>query len=159
MAGHCKIRDLVAFSLWYKLTVSRSLNVSSCFTETSDDTGFNSCYTYAWHQKLLAQPFFLSLTPCDGPRSHQRNGQCASCLPLYQNETAFSTMYTSHVSTCSAVFMCLAHLLDVVSLLAGSNRNSYVVQGTDGPRPMAIFELLDYIVNEVCCVLWNTLGR
>ena len=49
--------------------------------------------------------------------------------------------------------MCLAHLLDVVSLLAGSNRNSYVVQGTDGPRPMAIFELLDYIVNEVCCVL------
>ena len=37
----------------------------------------------------------------------------------------------------------------------GTNRNSYnfptpPAVGMDGPRPMAIFELLDFIVNEVC---------
>ena len=28
---------------------------------------------------------------------------------------------------------------------------------TDGPRPMAIFELLDYIVNEVCCIITRSI--
>ena len=81
------------------------------------------------------------------------DNQCASCLPYIKNIPPLvrCTPVTSVLA--ELCFMCLAHLLDVVSLLAGSNRNSYVVQGTDGPRPMAIFELLDYIVNEVCCVL------
>lgn len=56
------------------------------------------------------------------------------------------------VISAAGYVLCGHPMLDVVSLLSGSNRNSYVVQGTDGPRPMAIFELLDYIVNEVCCV-------
>ena len=36
------------------------------------------------------------------------------------------------------------------SLFAGCRQVEYV-PGSNGPQPMAIFELLDYIVNEVCC--------
>lgn len=44
--------------------------------------------------------------------------------------------------------------------ILGTTRTSYnfptpcvpVAPGSDGPRPMAIFELLDFIVNEVCYV-------
>ena len=39
--------------------------------------------------------------------------------------------------------------LGSVFLLAGG-RNSMTLPGQDGPAPMAIFELLDYIVVEVC---------
>ena len=45
----------------------------------------------------------------------------------------------------------------VLFAFVGTNRNSYnfptpPAVGIDGPRPMAIFELLDFIVNEVCYV-------
>ena len=45
----------------------------------------------------------------------------------------------------------LAECDDKISLCFLVARNSFVCPpGADGPRPMAIFELLDYIVNEVC---------
>lgn len=55
---------------------------------------------------------------------------------------------------------CLFVLMIFVAILfafVGTNRNSYnfptpPAVGIDGPRPMAIFELLDFIVNEVCYV-------
>ena len=48
-------------------------------------------------------------------------------------------------------------LLQFLFAFVGTNRNSYnfptpPAMGIDGPRPMAIFELLDFIVNEVCYV-------
>ena len=45
----------------------------------------------------------------------------------------------------------LAECDNEISLCFLVARNSFVCPpGADGPRPMAIFELLDYIVNEVC---------
>ena len=51
----------------------------------------------------------------------------------------------------------LTILLQFLFAFLGTNRNSYnfptpPAMGIDGPRPMAIFELLDFIVNEVCYV-------
>ena len=40
--------------------------------------------------------------------------------------------------------------LGTLSFLLSGGRNSMTLPGQDGPAPMAIFELLDYIVIEVC---------
>lgn len=65
-------------------------------------------------------------------------------------------MWLCHVVTHSS-YLCpwTRGFISLDFLLAGY-RYSYVPSANGGPRPMAIFELLDYIVNEVCCVPLNT---
>lgn len=50
------------------------------------------------------------------------------------------------------LIFCFIFVFFILCIL-GTNRNSFnfpTPPGSDGPRPMAIFELLEYIVNEVC---------
>lgn len=63
-----------------------------------------------------------------------------------------SCIYAAVLYIIGCAFVCICHTMVIFSCFLVA-RNSFVCPpGADGPRPMAIFELLDYIVNEVCSV-------
>lgn len=74
--------------------------------------------------------------------------ECMFILTILLITSAYSQPSFLLVYMFLVLFLCFSFLC-----ILGPNRNSFnfpTPPGSDGPRPMAIFELLEYIVNEVC---------
>lgn len=83
------------------------------------------------------------------------------CFPNWVYLPCFCSVLLCITSAAALLWMCVpvrafCHIRVIFSCFLVP-RNSFVCPpGADGPRPMAIFELLDYIVNEVCLVREET---